>query len=151
LGLQSPWEIKEVRFESITPSERELHIYIDFERGYKFTARTGEQSAAYDTEERLWRHLNFFQHRCYLHARVPRVKDSEGGIHTVEVPWARSGSGFTLLFKAYSMLLIESEMPVNKVSEIMGVTQPFSTFANTVKAHWSGIVAYFDTKVTNGI
>jgi len=40
---------------------------------------------------------------------------------TVPVPWARSGSGFTLLFEAFSMLLIESEMPVSKVAQIMDV------------------------------
>lgn len=124
LGLQAPWEIKEVRFESITEYERELHIYIDFKRGYKFTTRIGEQTVAYDTEERQWQHLNFFQHKCYLHARVPRLKDSEGGIHQVQVPWARNGSGFTLLFEAYAMLLIESEMPVSKVSETIKVTPP---------------------------
>ena len=28
---------------------------------------------------------------------------------------------------------------------------PFKKFVNTVKAHWSGIAAYFDKKVTNGV
>jgi transposase len=124
LGLQSPWLVKAVKFSSLSTTEQELHIYIDFERGYKFTTCTGEQTSAYDTEEKQWQHLNFFQHRCYLHARVPRVKDSKKGIHTVQVPWARPGRGFTLLFEAYAMLLIESEMPVNKVSENLGVTAP---------------------------
>ncbi|MDR1244786.1 MAG: transposase family protein [Endomicrobium sp.] len=103
---------------------RELHIYLDFERGYKFTSRTGEQTVACDTEEKQWQHLNFFQHRCYLHARVPRLKDAEGKAYRIEVPWARSGSGFTLLFEAYAMLLIESEMPVCRVAENLSVTQP---------------------------
>ncbi len=59
--------------------------------------------------------LTFFQHKCYLHAKVPRVMQSDGKIKTQEVPWARKGSGFTLLFEAFSMLLIENEMPVNKL------------------------------------
>ncbi|MDR0575848.1 MAG: transposase [Tannerella sp.] len=29
--------------------------------------------------------------------------------------------------------------------------QPFMKFVNMVKAHWRGIVAYFDKRVTNGI
>jgi transposase len=115
LSLQSPWYIKEVSFSIISDKERELYIYIDFERGYKFMTHTGEQRIAYDTKEKQWQHLNFFQHRCYLHARVPRIQDSEGSIHIVQVPWARSGGGFTLLFEAYAMLMIESEMPVSKV------------------------------------
>jgi transposase len=66
--------------------------------------------------------MNFFQHECYLHARVPRIKTSgKEGIKTFPVPWARSESGFTLLFEAMSMLLIESEMPVKKVAKVMKV------------------------------
>jgi transposase len=49
------------------------------------------------------------------------VKQTDGGIKTQEVPWARKGSGFTLLFEAFSMLLIENEMPVNKVANILQV------------------------------
>jgi transposase len=68
--------------------------------------------------------LDFFQHRCYLHARVPRIQATDGTIRTVSVPWAREGSGFTLLFEAYSMLLIECEMPVCKVAKCVKVTAP---------------------------
>jgi transposase len=124
LGLERPWQIREVRFETPKESERELHIYLDFERGTKFPSRTGEYTSAYDTEEKRWQHLNFFQHRCYLHARVPRLQDANGKVYQTEVSWARAGSGFTLLFEAYAMLLIECEMPVCNVSETLEVTQP---------------------------
>ena len=68
--------------------------------------------------------MDFFQHKCYLHARVPRIEQSDGKIRQQSVPWARSGSGFTLLFEAYAMLLIESEMPVSKVADCVQVTAP---------------------------
>jgi transposase len=87
-----------------------------FEKGFKFPG-----GKTHDTVERTWQHLNFFQQTCFLHGRVPRVKTEHGGTETVKVLWARSGSGFTLLFEAFSMLLIESEMPVSKVAEIMDV------------------------------
>jgi hypothetical protein len=99
-------------------------LYLNFERGYQFTCGSEATSTAYDTVKRVWQHLNFFQHSCFLHARVPRVKNSEGEIHQVSVLWARPGSGFTLLFEAYAMLLIESEMSVKKVSSCMNVTVP---------------------------
>lgn len=124
LGLNKPWEITNVEFEEVSSGVRELHIHIDFERGYKFKSNNGESSTAYDTVNKSWQHLNFFQHRCYLHARVPRIKSKDGKVNIVEVPWARPGSGFTLMFEAYAMLLIESEMPVSKVSRTIGVTAP---------------------------
>lgn len=77
---------------------------------------------AYDTVKRTWQHLNFFQHKCFLHCKVPRVKQKDGKITTQAVPWSRPGSGFTLLFEAYSMLLIESEMPISKVAKVLKVT-----------------------------
>lgn len=124
LGLNRPWIITNVEFVEVVPNVKELHIHIDFERGFRFSTTTGERVTAYDTESKRWQHLNFFQHRCYLYARVPRLVNNEGKINIIEVPWSRPGSGFTLLFEAYAMLLIESEMPVSKVSECVGVTAP---------------------------
>ena len=102
LGLLSPWEVKSVSFEE-TQDGKELHIHIDFSRGARFVNDKGESVSVYDTEEKEWRHLNFFEHKCYLHCRVPRIRMSDGKVRMVEVPWARPGSGFTLLFEAYTM------------------------------------------------
>jgi transposase len=124
LGLSSPWFVSNVELVELNSQEKELHIHIDFERGFRFVNSTGESVTAYDTENKIWQHLNFFQHRCFLHARVPRIKNKDGNINIVEVPWSRAGSGFTLMFEAYAMLLIESEMPVSKVSACIGVTAP---------------------------
>ena len=107
LGLLPPWEVKSVLFED-TQDGKELHIHIDFSRGARFVNDKGETVCAYDTEEKEWRHLNFFEHKCYLHCRVPRARMSDGKVRMVEVPWARPGSGFTLLFEAYTMKLLES-------------------------------------------
>jgi transposase len=122
LGLQKPWFVKDIKMGlSESKTHGQIDIYLDFEQGFKFKDIAGNELKTHDTVERTWQHLNFFQHTCYLHARLPRVVSSEGKVVNVEVPWARAGSGFTLLFEAFSMLLIESEMPVNKAADIMGV------------------------------
>ena len=51
-------------------------------------------------------------------ARVPRVSCKKCGIKTFEVPWARSGSGFTLLFEALIMLMAKA-MPVKSIADIV--------------------------------
>lgn len=117
LGLEKPWFITKI--DMVKPEsggQGQLDIYLDFEKGFKFPG-----GKTHDTVERTWQHLNFFQHTCFLHARVPRVQSSEGSTRMVNVSWARPGSGFTLLFEAFSMLLIESEMPVSKAADIMDV------------------------------
>lgn len=122
IGLSEPWYIRDVVLD-MTEGELnvELNIFIDFKPGSKFTIDGESYNSVHDTVERQWQHLNFFQHRCFLKARVPRIKLPDGTVKTVLVPWARKGSGFTLLFEAFSMLLIESEMPVSKAANLVSV------------------------------
>lgn len=107
LGLEEPWKIDKIVFDK---ANSQLDIYLKFTRGHKFKMSDGLLYTAHDTISRKWEHLNFFQHKCYLHANVPRVKQSNGEIQTQPVSWARKGSGFTLLFEAFAMLLIENEI-----------------------------------------
>ena len=81
----------------------------------------GEECPVHDTRDHTWRHMDFFQHEAYLHARVPRVKCQEHGVHQISVPWAREGSRFTLLFEALIMTLVR-EMPVLTVARLVGET-----------------------------
>ena len=120
LGLTEPWEVSKIEFNQ-TAIGKELHLYLSYKRGGKFTSEDGHSYPVYDSVSRSWQHLNFFQHACILHANVPRVKQQDGKVKTIQVPWARKGSGFTLLFEAFSMLLIESEMPVKQVAKLLRV------------------------------
>lgn len=119
LGLSSPWIVKSINFDNCSS---QLDITVGFTKGHKFLMPDGCLYSAHDTVERTWQHLNFFQHKCFLHCKVPRVKQKDGKIITQGVPWSRPGSGFTLLFEAFSMLLIESEMPISKVAKVLNVT-----------------------------
>src|SRR5437763_12157136 len=102
LQLPEPWQVTEVRFD---PEAQELHLVLDFPPGSRFPCPDcGTAVAAYDTDpDRTWRHLNFFQHRTLLHARFPRVECRTCGVKTVEAPWARPRSGFTLLSEAFAL------------------------------------------------
>jgi len=117
LGLTSPWHVVSCEFDL---DKRRLDVEIDFPRGSVFACPScgREGCSAYDTERYEWRHLNFFQHEAYLAARVPRVNCGDCGIKTMEVPWARSGSGFTLLFEALIMMMAKA-MPVKSIADIV--------------------------------
>jgi transposase len=117
LGLNKPWYV--VRNELDT-GKSQLDIGIDFERGGTFPCSECGQTGckAYDTEERRWRHLNFFQFNTILTARVPRTDCSRCGKRLVDVPWARPNSGFTLLFEALLMTMVP-HMPVKAAARLM--------------------------------
>ena len=59
-----------------------------------------DRCPVHDIHDKTRRHLDFFQHKAFLHARVPRVRCPEHGVRLVALPWARPGSGFTMLFEA---------------------------------------------------
>jgi transposase len=135
LGLQPPWQVQEITFAPNESGREELHLMLGFPSGSRFPDADGTLCPVHDTVERRWQHLSFFEHPCYLQCAVPRIQTPDGKVVTVVVPWARPGSGFTLLFEALALALIEREMPVNRVAELLRVN-PQRIW--TVFNHWVG-------------
>ncbi len=99
LMLNEPWEVIDVKFIDTDKFNKELHITIDFNKGGLFSCPTDgctETLKAYDTISKTWSHLNFFQYKTYIHARVPRTNCDKHGVHMVEVPWSRPRIRFHL-------------------------------------------------------
>jgi transposase len=117
LGLAEPWRIDTIRFErsedssDTTSNSMELHIFLSYDH-----VKTGEK--VHDRKDKTWRHLDFFQYKAFIHANVPRIFDSNNAIRQVQVPWAREGSGFTLLFEAFALEMIKA-MPVAAAARIV--------------------------------
>jgi transposase len=118
LGLTPPWTVSRADFD---PEARRLDVQIDFTSGSRFACPTcgAADCPVHDTVRKSWRHLGFFQHQTYLNARVPRMRCETCGVKTVNVPWARPDSGFTLLFEAMLMTMIPA-MPVAAVARMVG-------------------------------
>ncbi|MBU1413966.1 transposase family protein [Myxococcota bacterium] len=110
LGLTSPWELIDQRLD-VDKAPNELHLRIEADRGSSYPCPDcGKMCKAHYFKELTWRHLNFFQHHCFITAPVPRTNCADHGVKRVEVPWARKGSQFTLLFEQADMTLVR-EMP----------------------------------------
>ncbi|MHB8551853.1 MAG: ISL3 family transposase [Acidiferrobacterales bacterium] len=119
LGIEAPWFVREVAFDA---KARTLTIAVDFVPGSRF-AVPGVEGAhpVHDTVAKEYRHLNFFQHECYLRVRLPRVRLPDGKVVQVEPAFAGKLSGFTLLFEAL-VLAFCREMPFRAVSRLTGVS-----------------------------
>jgi len=116
LGLTPPWTVQSSEFN---PEKKRLDITLSFPRGSSFSCpKCGHGGlVAHDTVKKTWRHMNFFQHEAYLSAKVPRVRCKKCvSTRLVEVPWARAGSSFTLLFEALIMTLAKA-MPVKTLAQ----------------------------------
>jgi transposase len=122
LGLPgTPWQVQQIHLDA---TNKKLTIRLGFARGSRFPhPQSGELLPAHDTLERSWRHMNFFQFACEIVAPLPRV--GRGGaegppIQAVQVPWARAGSGFTMLLEALMVVLCKSGMTVQEAARVLG-------------------------------
>ena len=116
LGLSGGWKVVESAFSE----KGGLGLELDFEAGEKFACpKCGASCPVHDTTMKTWRHMDFWQHVTELAARVPRVKCQEHGVLQVEVPWARPGSGFTLMMEAIILAMV-TEIPVRKLARMLG-------------------------------
>jgi transposase len=121
LGLSEPWKLAGQRLD-IEKRPNELHLEVVAERGALFACPECKRACkAHDFESFTWQHLNFFQHPCFITARVPRVECPEHGVKRTPAPWARPGSRFTLLFEQAAMVLVR-EMPVLAAARFIGIT-----------------------------
>jgi transposase len=121
LGLVEPWYIKSMDF---LVEKKQLNIEIDFKKGASFHYDDDVISGdfkVYDTVEKTYRHLNFFEHECFLHARIPRVDTGNSRPRLIKAPWSGKENGFTLLFEALLLELCEA-MPVHKVAKLVDVS-----------------------------
>jgi len=138
LNVTEPWFVSDLKFDV---EAKRLDIYIDFKKGSTFDFFDAKEDKkcvglkAYDTNNKTWKHLNFFEHECYLHARVPRVKLGNGKVKQIQTPWEGLSNGFTLLFEAFLMQLCQA-MPVAKVATLTKTSDD---------KLWSMLEKYIDT------
>jgi transposase len=120
LGLIPPWCVVRTDFR---PEQRLLEMQVDFSSGARFACPDcgAKDCGVYDTVEKRWRHMDFFQHQAFIVARVPRIQCSECGVRLITVPWARPGSGFTLLMEGLILELSRST-PVRNIAQLLRVS-----------------------------
>lgn len=119
LQLGPEWQVTACELDQ---QAHRLTLKLDFKVGSRFCAPGATHQLllpVHDTVQKSWRHLDFFQYQTELVARVPRVKTPAGQVVQIEVPWARPGSGFTLMMEAWAMLLCGA-MPVSEAGELLG-------------------------------
>jgi transposase len=119
LGLQAPWVVRDVRLDT---AKHRIDFDVQCKQSLLACPSCGATSQkVHDRLPRSWRHLDFFQYEAWLHAEVPRVGCAVCGKTTqIGVPWAREGSGFTLLFEALALTMC-LDLPVRQTARALRV------------------------------
>jgi transposase len=98
LPLDKSWKISGVRLD-----EPAGEVYVDLKYGLPYIEVNNRRYSIYDHRpSRGWRHLDLWQHKTFLTARLPRYKDEKGFYHTIDIPWAGKSEQMTDLLKKKS-------------------------------------------------
>ena len=119
LGLAEPWKVDKVELNT---AKRRIDFEVVHTGGRMACPACGARGQpVHERVRRSWRHLDFFQFEAWLHASIPRVGCTAcGKTSQTPVPWAREGSGFTMLFEALAISLCQ-ELPVRQAAQMLRV------------------------------
>ena len=119
LGIEHPWKVDKVELH-IGNARVDISLSYDSSKG--ICDLYDEQLPIYDySPERTWRHLDTMQFTTYIHASTPRVKCPDGKVKTVNIPWAAKHSGFTLLFEAFAIRVLQASRSTEEARKLLNV------------------------------
>ena len=120
LGIQSPWEVSEIKQDDATQL---AEIHVIFSEGSVLRCpECNKVCPGYDHRLRKWRHTDICEYQTTVVAKVPRVECSEHGIKTVSVPWADERVRFTTAFEAKVINWLLDTTSISTVACRMGVS-----------------------------
>ena len=95
LPINSLWAVSNVKVDGLSEE-----VYVSLEYALPYIEEGGKRYSIYDHRPvRRWRHLDLWQYKTFLCARLPRYKDEKGFYHTVSVPWAEVSEQMTVLLE----------------------------------------------------
>lgn len=101
MGIESPWSVTNVELDT---EQKQVRVTLAVKKRKKLPCpECGKKCSKYDTRKRRWRHLDTCHYQTILVASVPRVDCPEHKVRQVKVPWAESGSRFTVLLEALAI------------------------------------------------
>ncbi|MFT3751502.1 MAG: hypothetical protein QM800_00985 [Paludibacter sp.] len=94
LPMNHDWVI-----ESVSVNESAQEIYVELKYVLDFVSLNTTHYPIYDFRPmRTWRHLDLWEYKTFIRARLPRYKH-DTGISSIEVPWADAVERMTYLLE----------------------------------------------------
>lgn len=119
LGLEHPWQVTDV---NLSIEKLQVDITVDYVGQGGHCPECGKLCNLHDhSPTRHWKHLATMQFTTFLHSSTPRTNCPEHGVKTIVVPWARKNSGFTLLFEAFAIKVLEACRSVKSGADLLGL------------------------------
>ncbi len=77
LELKAPWSVKDIKFIAVHPSEKVLHIDLEYVSQGDYHHQDGSEYPITNYLEITHRYYNFLNCTCYLHISLPCFLNSQ--------------------------------------------------------------------------
>lgn len=97
LNFGGEWEVQEIL---INENFKEIDIFLTYSKTTGLCPITKTECKVYDYgESRRFRHLDIFEYKTFINARLPRVINDKSVVSTIKLNWAGERVSFTYLFE----------------------------------------------------
>lgn len=118
LPISYPFKIVKTEQVTVETKVKEIIIQVEVDKQY----RPEGYPYYHSRYKRRWRHLSLFEYPCYIECDVVMYENpATGSTTSLEIPWARKGSGFTLFFESYILDVLESNCCITATAELLGL------------------------------
>src|SRR6056297_1547615 len=101
LNFGDQWEVTKI---DVDDDHQQVEVYVEYTASKAQCPETGNLLPIYDHRKpRRWRHLNMMQYQTWIVCSLPRVKNKDGKVITVQAPWADANQRFTFWFEALAI------------------------------------------------
>lgn len=136
LNLGEGWEVKDI---IVNKSLEEVDIFIEYTKSTGYFPSTKSECKIYDFKKsRRFRHLDIFEYKTYINARLPRVKNENSEIKNIELSWAGERLSYTYLFE-------------NKVIEVLQMSKNQSRTADYFNTTYDIVHGIMERAVLRGL
>ena len=95
LPVDDGWKLSKLEIDE---EKLEVQVYLYYQPK-KYLIEATEYDLYDDRSERKWRHLDLWQYKTYIYCNLPRYKDGNGKVKTIDVPWADAYERMTWLLE----------------------------------------------------
>lgn len=117
LDFGNDWVVTKV---DVNVKSEEIHIDLAYQSDNYEDPETAKPAKLYDhAPERIWRHLDILQYRCYIRCRIPRVLCENGKVKLINFGWADKHDRHTYDFENKVIDLLRATKNQTKTADFM--------------------------------
>jgi transposase len=120
LNFGSDWEIKDI---IVNENFKEIDIFIEYSKSTGICPSSKEESTIYDFRtSRRFRHLDLFEYKTFINARIPRVINKKKEVNSIEISWAGERVSYTYLFESKVIDALKMSKNQTKTADFFDTT-----------------------------